>query len=132
MNKNERMVVVWGEEDILNTSIQYLLSLKKGWNVVCITNQKDLETLITASQTPHAEIVIIVKADQKNAPQFFLQLIQDYPAVKVIAISLKNNTMEVYRKQEILVKQSSDLVSEIENGDSSRSDTEKENGNDYS
>jgi len=109
------MVVVWGREDLLSSSIEYFLATKEDWKVVSISNKEDLDALILAVETTHPDIVIILQGDHNGLTNLPLQLLQDHPAIKVITISLENNAMEVYSKQKIMVKQVSDLITVIEN-----------------
>jgi len=110
-----KMVVVWGREDLLSSSIEYFLATKEDWKVVSISNKEDLDALILAVETTHPDIVIILQGDHNGLTNLPLQLLQDHPAIKVITISLENNAMEVYSKQKIMVKQVSDLITVIEN-----------------
>ena len=43
-----------------------------------------------------------------------MELLNDHPDVKVITLGFENNSMEVYSKQTIEIKQVSDLVSVLE------------------
>ena len=40
-----------------------------------------------------------------------MQLLQDHPGIKVITINLENNSMEVYSKRKVWVKETADLIS---------------------
>jgi len=110
-----KMIVLWGSEDILSSSIEYLLSAKAGWKVVSISSKEDLDALILAVETTQPDIVIMNMDCHNDRINSTLQLLQDYPAIKVIMVSLEDNLMQVYSKQNIMVKQASDLITVIEN-----------------
>jgi hypothetical protein len=110
-----KMIVIWGSEDILSSSIELFLAGKDEWKVVSISNKEGLDALILAVETTQPDIVIIHQGCQNDPANLPMQLLQDHPAIKVIKISLENNMMDVYSKQEIMVKQASDLITVIEN-----------------
>ena len=110
-----KTVVVWGRDDLLSLSIEYVLAAKVDWKVVNISNKEDLEALMLAVETTQPDIVIINQGCHNGLTNLPGQLLQDHPAIKVITISLENNEMEVYSKQKIMVKQASDLITVIEN-----------------
>lgn len=110
-----KLIVIWDGEDILSSYIKSFLATQEGWQVVSIANKEGLEALKLAVKTAQPDIVIIHQGYQNSSANLPMQLLQDYPAVKVIAISLENNLMEIFSKQEIWVKQVSDLIGVIEN-----------------
>lgn len=112
---NAKMILIWGGEDILSSSIEFILSAKDDWKVVSISNQEGCGTLSMALETTQPDIVIIHQGFHHDPTQLALQLLQDHPAIKVIMINLENNVIEVYSKQKILAKEASDLITVIEN-----------------
>jgi hypothetical protein len=51
----------------------------------------------------------------KSDPAFIpMQLIKDIPSLRVITVNLENNSMEVFSKQKILVKDVTDLMTIFE------------------
>jgi len=111
-----KTIVVWGKEDTLKSSIEYFLSARKNWKVVSISNVEDPKALLLAVKTTQPDIVIIYQGCHGCPTYLPLQLLQDYPVIKVITISLENNMIEVYSKQKIMIKQASDLIAAIEGG----------------
>lgn len=109
------MVVVWGNENILSNSIQYLLANKVDWKVVSISSLEDFKSLFLPGEPEFSDIVIIHQECLDESCLLPLQLLQDYSDCRVITISLENNVMDIYNKQSLLVKEASDLISVIEN-----------------
>ena len=109
-----KMIVIWDREDILSSSIKLFLAAKEDWKIVSIANKEGLEALRLAVETAQPDIVIIHEGCQSGPANLPMQLLQDYPTIKVITISLENNLMEIFSKQKILVKQVSDLIGAIE------------------
>ena len=114
MIPESKLVVVWGNEDILRSSIEHFLGTKENWRVITLSNEEDLEALIQAVESSKPDIVIIHQGCHTGLNLLALQLLQAHPDIKVITISLENNLMEVYSKQKIMVKQASDLITVIE------------------
>ena len=112
---NSKVIVMWGSEDILSSSIEHFLSAKADWKVVSISNKEDLETLILAVEPTQPDIVIIHQGCHNKPTDLPLQFLQDRAVIKVIRVSLEDNLMDVYSKQKILVTQASDLITVIEN-----------------
>jgi hypothetical protein len=106
-----KTVVLWGSEDILIASVESILASKKEWEVVSLSNKEDIDTLVQAVETTHANIVIMQRGEHSDPTILPMQLIKDLPSLRVITISLENNSMEVFSKQKIWVKDVSDLIS---------------------
>jgi DNA-binding NarL/FixJ family response regulator len=114
MCMNSKTIVLWGREDLLSTSVELFLTSQKGWNVVNISSEDDFEALIQAVEQVHPDVVIIHQGDRPCKSNLPTILLKDHPGLKVITVSLNDNLMEVYSKQNILVKSASDLISVVE------------------
>jgi DNA-binding NarL/FixJ family response regulator len=115
METNEKLVLIWGSEDILSSSIENFLSANEDWKVISFSNPDDLDALILTVEAMHPDIVIIIHQDDEYClSDRLLQLLQEHTEIKLVMISLENNLMEIYNKQKILVKNASDLFSVIE------------------
>jgi hypothetical protein len=115
MKTDAKMIVIWGSENILNSSIQYLIANKAGWIVVSASNVEDFEALIHPVKNKLAEVVIIHQGDLDESCELPLQLLQGHSDLRVITISLESNVMDIYNKHSLLVNEASDLISVIEN-----------------
>ena len=109
-----KTIVLWGREDLLSSSVELFLTNQKGWEVISISNEESFNALLEAVDKMHPDVVIIHQGDCSVNSSLPMQLIQDYPGLKVITLSLQDNLMEVYSKQKILVKAASDLISVVE------------------
>ena len=115
MISKSKMIVIWGGDDLLSTSIKYFFATKENWKVVSISNQQDLDALLPVGDSTDLDVVVIHQACQNDAVNLPVCLLRDYPTIKVILLSLENNLLDIYSKKEILIEQSSDLISAIEN-----------------
>ena len=109
-----KTILLWGREDLLSSSVELFLTAQKGWKVINISDEEKFEALIKAVDKVDPEVVIIHQGDHSNNSYPLMKLIQDHPRLRVITVSLKDNVMEVYSKQNILVKSASDLISVVE------------------
>jgi len=109
-----KTILIIGREDILSYSVELYLTNQKGWNVVSFSNKENLDELIRAVNKVNPDVVIIHQEDQAHPLNLPTILLQDHPSLKVITLSLNNNLMEVYSKQNILVQSTTDLISVIE------------------
>jgi len=108
-----RTIVLWGREDILSSSVEIVLTGQKGWNVVSISDEANFEALIMVVDKVHPDVVIIQQGDHSSNSYPLMKLIQDHPGLRVITVSLMDNMMEVYSKQDILISSASDLISVV-------------------
>jgi hypothetical protein len=112
-----KMIVVWGDENVLGSSVKYFLSTKEDWTVVSVSTKAELDALIREMDPIHLDVVIIHQGCQGDPANLPLQFLRDHPAIQVITISLENNLMDVYSKQKIMIRQASDLITVIEGGE---------------
>lgn len=109
-----KTIVLWGQEDLLSSTVELFLTAQKGWNVVNIPFEQNADALMQAVNTVHPDVVIIQKGDYAINFNFPASLFKDHPRLKVITLNPNNNLMEVYSKQNILIHSLSDLVSVVE------------------
>ncbi len=60
------------------------------------------------------DVVIICQEDCAGDMPLSMQLLQGRPGLKVITVSLENNSVEVYNKQKVWVNEVADLLSVVE------------------
>ncbi|MGB7874109.1 MAG: hypothetical protein WBL25_06970, partial [Anaerolineales bacterium] len=100
--------------DLLSSSVETFLTAQKGWRVVSISNEENFEALIQAVAKVHPDVVIIQQGDRSSNSYPLMKLIQDHPGLRVITVSLMDNLMGVYSKQDILIKSASDLIAVVD------------------
>ena len=111
-------IVVCGRADILSYSIELFLSTNEAWKVSNITFQEGMDQLLNAIEISHPDIVIIPIDLYQDHTNILLRLVRDHPEILVIMVSLETNIMEVYSKQQVCIKDVSDLFSIIDNNPS--------------
>ena len=109
-----KTIILWGNDDLLSSYVEYFLINEKGWKVISIPIEQKVDAVIHVVDKINPNIVIIQHGDQpcdSGAPTI---LLRDHPDLQVITLSLKNNLMEVYQKQNILIHSATDIISIIE------------------
>ena len=109
-----KTIILWGNDDLLSSYVEHFLVSEKGWKVVNIPIEQKIEAVIEVVDRVNPNIVIIQLGDRSCNSGLPTILLRDHPDLQVITLSLKNNLMEVYRKQDILIQSAADLISAIE------------------
>jgi hypothetical protein len=110
-----RTAILWGREDLLGKAVESILTADRNWHVIKIPGDPDFRTLTQEVERISPEIVIINQGpctDDFPAP---IQLLENFPKLKVITVNPDNNLVEVYNKQKFCLKEVSDLLSVIDN-----------------
>jgi hypothetical protein len=109
-----RTVILWGREDPLGRGVEFFLASRKEWEVIRITDNFDANYLYQEVERVKPDVVIIYQGDCADDTDVPAQLMKDRPNLKVITVSLENNSVEVYSKQQVMVTEVSDLFSIVE------------------
>lgn len=109
-----KKIVLWGHDDLLSFFVDLFLTSQTGWDVVHVSFEKNLESLIQLVNRVNPEVVIIQLGEHSGNSNVPAILSQYHPNLKVITLSLNNNLMEVYSKQNVLVESIADFISIVE------------------
>jgi len=112
--KTSKTILLWSQNDLLSSSVELFLSNQKGWEVISPSFEPNFEALVEIIDKIHPEVVIVQQGDSPSHLGLPAVLLQNYPWLKVITLNVNNNLVEVYCKQNILIKSASDLISVIE------------------
>lgn len=117
--------ILWGQADLLARAVASFLE-KTAWDVIQVQNNGCVETLMEEIRTNHPDVVILCyeKADEDSI--LALRLIDKDLCPRVVTISMDSNITHVYKKQNVLLQEASDLLSIINPGNFPNSATEKE------
>jgi hypothetical protein len=111
--KAEKVIVLLGEDTLLGSAIEILLAPRKDWQVV------KMQTDIVPSMIHNIEMlapsaVIVFQHERIGGTKMLMQLLEDCPGLKVITVSMDENSIQVYHNQMIWVKEAADLLSAVE------------------
>ena len=105
-----KTIMLWGQEDLLGFTIELILSTQKGWRVINIASEGNCDALFQTVDKVGPDVIIFHKENFDNNFQLPTALFKNRPNLKVFTANLSNNTIEVYSKQNIKIKSSSDLI----------------------
>jgi hypothetical protein len=115
MEKDPRYIVVLGTVDILNAYLHAFLAKIEGWEILNLQGLAELDDFIRRhDQAPPDTFIVIHDEKQHCLCDLQMRLLQEQSRLKMVVINSEDNTVEIYRKQKILLKKVSDLVSLIE------------------
>lgn len=109
-----KTIILWGNDDLLSTYVEHLLTNQKGWKVVNLTIGHKVDEVLRVMNKVNPHIVIIQMGDRPYNSSVPTILLQGHPDLQVVTLNLNNNLMEVYSKQDILINSADDLISVIE------------------
>jgi len=110
----KKRVVLWGQEDMLGASVEYLLNISKNLNLIKISDRSDVNSLIEQVENTHPDVIVIHQADYSDNQDLPMRLMQNQSWLKVIIVNLENNSVEVFNKQKVSINEGSDLLSIVE------------------
>jgi len=106
--------ILWGREDSLGEGAEFFLASRKEWEVIHITDHFDANFLYQEVERLNPDVVIIHQGDCAEITEVPAILMKDRPNLKVITVSLENNAVQVYSKQQVWVNNISDLFSIVD------------------
>jgi hypothetical protein len=130
-----KTAILWGQDDLLAEAMEKFLQNEEGWQVIRIPFRAGACSLAEQVQRARPELVIICHRSIGDGSDPLLKLTREQPELnaiagqpelRVIAVSLANNVMQVYSKHTVTVRSVSDLLSVIEDRYSHPHSTEKE------
>ena len=111
---NAKTILLWGQNDLLSSAVEYLLKTTKGWEVVCVSHENNLEELIEQVKFIHPDLIIINHTESVADAQKLVHSLQALPEIKIVTINFENNSMEVFSKQTEKITDTSDFLSFLE------------------
>jgi chemotaxis response regulator CheB len=110
----KKVVLLWGYEDLIGFSVEFLLTAHKDLQVVKIADDQDIDTLLKAVEEFQPNSVILHLQNHVNNIDLPLLLMRNQQSLKVIVVNLHKNSVEIFTKQQVCLNESSDLVSIVE------------------
>jgi len=109
MQKSKR-VILWNLEDLLRWVVEFFLGSKQDWEVVSISEKKGADNFIQELKKQNPDVVIFCKDESEEDAEVLMKLLQNCPEIKFVAINRGNNSVDVFKKQKIWLKEASDLA----------------------
>jgi hypothetical protein len=112
--QGSKRIILWNLEDLLGGVVEFFLSKKQGWEVVNISESKGTDSFIQEVNKQSPDAVIFCKDESEEDTQLLLHLLQNCPEIKFITFSRENNSIDVFKKQKIWLKEVSDLATAVD------------------
>lgn len=109
-----RKVIFWGREDLLGCSVEMFLSARKEWEVIRLCSGQNDEALMDVIALEKPDVALLYLDKDEGFGTLPMQLIQCYPGLKVIALNLDSNEIEIYNRKKLCIGTISDLLSAVE------------------
>ena len=109
-----RKAIIWGPDDMLTRAMEFFLKAEETWQVIRLSPDQSIDDLFEQIKRTQPKVVILHTGNCAGPTSLPIQLLQDYPNVRVITASLEDNRMQVYSKHSLMVRNVSDLLSIIE------------------
>lgn len=109
-----RKVIFWGREDLLGRSVEIFLSARDEWKMVRLYSGQNDEELMDVIDMEKPDVVLLYLDNAEDKRTLPMQLFQCFPGLKVIALDLESNEIEIYGKQKFCVSTISDLLFAME------------------
>jgi len=115
-NENEdvplQKIIVWGQDNLLVRAIDQILATRLTWDVTRMVNT-DIESLFQAVNSIKPEVVVLCQVDMDDFSLAF-QMIHHQPELRVITVGLENNEVNMFSRQNFILRGGSDFISVIE------------------
>ncbi|MEP7134634.1 MAG: hypothetical protein ABI904_06850 [Chloroflexota bacterium] len=109
-----KTVIVWGQYDLLAEAVEHLLDTRNGWKVIRVSDEWDQDTLAREVERINPEALIVHEGVLSINGRTLIKFVQDRSKLKIITLSLENNSIEIYNKQTIYINAASDLLAVID------------------
>lgn len=105
---------MWGEDGILSWTVESILRTRAEWCVVRSDERAGWCGLLRDIQNSNAEAVILYHFDTAENTRLALDLIAEFPELRVISVNPQDNEMQVYSRQLVCMNQAADLITVME------------------
>jgi hypothetical protein len=105
--------VLWGPESVLMDSVELFLKTGTTWDVVKISNECGVDYLIQRAKIIEPVVIVLCQEKDVNDVALLMQLAQIQSCMKVVAVSMESNLMQVYSRSHVILHNVTDLLSVI-------------------
>jgi len=111
-----RKIILWGRDDLLSQAVDLFLKTSQSWDVIRLSSESGVERLIEETQRINPEVVVLCREKVDEDSSLPLRLINEQVCLRVVAVGLESNLMQVYSKHNVMLQGASELLSIVESG----------------
>jgi chemotaxis response regulator CheB len=113
-NMPKKCLLACADEILLGSIVEDLIS--RGDELSCTgIIGKSTSELMAAIEKIQPDVLVMCHKTHNTLPVRFLDILARYPGMRIITVSTDDNYMHIYGKQKVLMRNSSDLLSIIQN-----------------
>lgn len=109
--KKHRVLVV-DEDSVFSNGIKLLLVLQESLEIIGKT-PANIQQIATRLEQTRPDVVVISDEFGATQPQFVLEMLTRYPALRVVVFSQMGNRVNIINNREIIVESAADLIAAI-------------------
>jgi|SRR6185436_12551775 hypothetical protein len=106
--------LLWGPASFLVDSVEFFLKARGSWTVVKISSDCGVDYLVQQVQTVKPKVVVLCQEKDVSDAALLMQLAQIQTCTKVIAVSMESNLVQVYSKNNFMMRDVSDLLDVVD------------------
>ena len=106
--------ILWGRDDLLARALESFLAARGTWEIIRILPEQGEDYLLEQAKKIQPKVIILYPGDCAAENDLPIRLIQNQPVLRVATVSMENNLIEIYQKYNRIIRESSDLLSIIE------------------
>ena len=115
-SNSPRKIILWGRDDLLSQAVDLILQTSQSWEVTRLSSESGVEKLIQETHRINPEVVFLCREKVDEDSSLPLRLINEQGCLRVVTVGLESNLMQVYSKQNIILREVSDLLYIIDTG----------------
>ena len=101
------------KDSVLGHALTNLINSSDVGFVVVESNAKTFDELIEEINTNNADVILLEKSDPFAREEMLTRLLMLYPRLLVIIVNEENNWLHIYRREDILMTSTADLITAI-------------------
>lgn len=109
-----QQAVLWGPESVLMDSVEFFLNTRTAWKVVKLSSKNSVDNFLQQVKTLEPTVVILCQERDVSDIALLMQLAQIQSCLKVVAVSMESNLMQVYSRQHFIMHDVADLLSVVD------------------
>ena len=109
-----KQAVLWGPESVLMDSVEFFLNTRTAWKVVKLSSKNSVDNFLQQVKTLEPTVVILCQERDVSDIALLMQLAQIQSCLKVVAVSMESNLMQVYSRQHFIMHDVADLLSVVD------------------
>lgn len=117
MMKKHRVLVV-DEDSLFSNGIELLLVLQESLEIIGKT-PANIQQIATRLEQTRPDVMVISDEFGATQPQFVLEMLTRYPALRVVVFSQMGNRVNIINNREVIVESAADLIAAITNNKAS-------------